>query len=172
MLALAVVVGVGLWLVGLPAMSSAILATAGFAAGAGRAGLELHTIDQRVGRSGAWPPRSSPFVGGVRREVQELSWSFSSRSGTSGQEVLTHLRNLARRRLAVHGVDLSDPEHRPRVDALIGSRARAVLATPGDRPVRHRDAVACLDAVERLVPSDTVSTVSRPPLVPSTSEHA
>ncbi len=177
-LALAVLFGIGAWLIGMQGMPSALLATVVFAAGAGRPALERHAIDQRVGRGGVWPPRSSPLVGGTRREVQELSWSFTGRRSTSGQDAVARLRGLARHRLALRGVDLSDPTQRERVDALIGSRARLTLSTPEDEPVRHRDVVACLEAIERLAPPATaigpttaVSTASPPTRLPSPSEQ-
>lgn len=64
---------------------------------------------------------------GARGEIAETAWTMQSRDGRAGERALRRLREAGARRLARHGLDLSDPADADAVLALIGARARTTL---------------------------------------------
>jgi hypothetical protein len=97
-----------------------------------------------------WRDRPSSSRQGARSEVAELSWSLRTNyAGRVDIRAVLRARQLARRRLAPYQVDLNDPADRPRVEALIGTRAYAVLVRRERRPTL-RSLVHCLDALDAL----------------------
>ncbi|MGC5166731.1 hypothetical protein [Luteimicrobium sp. DT211] len=97
----------------------------------------------------AWRPGSRPAATGVRDDVARLAAAVGRGRASVHQPALRRLRGVARTRLARHGVDLDDPADAPRVVALLGRHAPAVLSS-GATEVRRAAFVACVDALERL----------------------
>lgn len=95
------------------------------------------------------PMRAAPL--GTRDDVTRLALRFGDRSGVEPAG-LRRLRDVARARLAGHGLSLDDPADADRVAALLGPAAVAALrADRGTRvPLRQVDAVVA--ALDRLDP--------------------
>ncbi|MEU4015466.1 hypothetical protein AB0E56_09375 [Microbacterium sp. NPDC028030] len=96
--------------------------------------------------SSLWPPERArrPERGS---EVSRLAWSINSRTGVAGHVVVRRVQNVLRRRLALRGLDLDDPDARDDIDALLGAGVRDALHM---REVRADDLERVLDAIERL----------------------
>lgn len=95
-----------------------------------------------------WDRERSARRHGARGEVQDLAWAMVGRDGRIGERVLRRLREVAGRRLARHGLALSDPG----AEQLLGTRAlRTLTRTTSPLPtvadVRHT-----LDVLDRLGP--------------------
>jgi hypothetical protein len=109
-----------------------------------------------------WRAGPSPNREGARGEVAELSWSLrTSYGGRVDIRAVSRVRQLARRRLALHQLDLNDPADRAGVEALIGRSAYAVLVRRERRPMLHA-LLHCLDALDRLSPTMPTALPSRP----------
>lgn len=101
-----------------------------------------------------WDRRHYVRRHGARGEVQDLAWTMVGRDGRIGERVLRQLREVARSRLARHGLTLDDPD----VERVLGSRALRTLTTtrsplPSVADVRHT-----LDVLDRLGPRRTPAT--------------
>jgi hypothetical protein len=109
-----------------------------------------------------WRGGPSPNREGARGEVAELSWSLrTSYGGRVDVRAVSRVRQLARRRLALHELDLNDPADRSGVEALIGRSAYAVLVRRDRRPML-RSLLHCLDALDTLGPTMPTAPPSRP----------
>ncbi|MFC8732639.1 hypothetical protein ACFT5B_09290 [Luteimicrobium sp. NPDC057192] len=97
----------------------------------------------------AWRPGSRPPASGVRDDVSRLSMVVGRGHLPVGPAAVRRLRAVAAVRLARHGVDLDDPADAPRVAALLGPHAPAVLRGDVTR-VKRPAFVACVDGLERL----------------------
>lgn len=108
-----------------------------------------------------WRAGPSPNREGARGDVAELSWSLrTSYGGRVDIRAVSRVRQLARRRLALHQLDLNDPADRPGVEALIGRSAYAVLVHRDRRPML-RSLLHCLDALDTLGPTMPTAPPSR-----------
>jgi hypothetical protein len=108
-----------------------------------------------------WRAGPSPNREGARGEVAELSWSLrTSYGGRVDVRAVSRVRQLARRRLALHQLDLNDPADRPGVEALIGRSAYAVLVRRERRPMLG-SLLHCLDALDTLSPTMPTAAPSR-----------
>lgn len=94
----------------------------------------------------AWPPDrpTPPFRGS---DVSRLAWTVNARTGAVGYGLVRRLDALMRHRLAAHGLDVDDPAHAERIDALLGPGVRTALSS---RAVHRTDAERVLDAVEAI----------------------
>ena len=97
----------------------------------------------------SWRPGARPAATGVRDDVSRLAAAVGRGRTVEGAPALRRLRAVARVRLARHGVDLDDPADAPRVAALLGGSAPALLRADTTR-ARRTDVVACLSALENL----------------------
>jgi len=97
----------------------------------------------------AWRPGTRPAATGVRDDVSRLAAAVGRGRLPVGPPAVRRLRAAAAVALARHGVDLADPADAPRVVALLGPHAPAVLHGDVAR-VRRTAFVACLDGLERL----------------------
>jgi hypothetical protein len=98
---------------------------------------------------------------GARGEVADLSWSLRTSYGRVDIKAVSRVRQLARRRLALHHLDLNDPADRPRVELLIGPSAYGILVRSQRRP-RLRSLLHCLDALDAMdAPGPTMPTAPR-----------
>lgn len=85
---------------------------------------------------------------GSRNEVLNLSWSLRSGWGLVGGTADRRLVAIARRRLALEGLDLKDPEHRAPIEGRIGPRAYKVLTRKDRGRTSFRALIYCLDALD------------------------
>jgi hypothetical protein len=109
-----------------------------------------------------WRAGPSANREGARGEVAELSWSLrTSYGGRVDIRAVSRVRQIARRRLALHQLDLNDPADRPGVEALIGPSAYAVLVRRERRPML-RSLLHCLDALDTLSPTMPTAPPSKP----------
>ncbi|MET0789843.1 MAG: hypothetical protein ABWY33_11430 [Cellulomonas sp.] len=137
----------GAWAAGLTVQTSALVGL--FVA----AGVLLFTRLDGTPDPG-WDRERSPRRHGARGEVQDLAWAMVARDGRVGERVLRRLKEVARRRLARHGLTLEDPA----TEQLIGTRALTTLTRttsplPSIADVRHT-----LDVLDRLGPRRTSPT--------------
>ncbi|MCL1899976.1 MAG: hypothetical protein FWG11_05610 [Promicromonosporaceae bacterium] len=63
-----------------------------------------YALRQGEQRLTGWPAAPRPDRLGGRRDVAELSWMALSRDGRVTEKVMTRIRGIAARRLALHGV--------------------------------------------------------------------
>lgn len=118
-----------------------------------------------------WPPAHRQAVVVRGSEVSRLAWSFAGRNGVAGPTIVRRVRNLVRRRLAHHGIDVDDPAQFAQADALLGEGVRAGLF---HHHITRTDIERALDAIERL--PRTTQTADPPSAHPpadasTTSDH-
>jgi hypothetical protein len=106
-------------------------------------------VDEAV----VWPPEA-PRAEARGSDVSRMAWAINTRTGVAGHVVVRRVQGVVRRRLAHRGLDLDDPEHHPRIDAMLGDGVRASLHA---RDVQRADIERVLDALDRI-PTDTEET--------------
>lgn len=141
-----VVVATAMYLFGLPVLPAAV------------GGLVAAVVTLLVQRLDAddepdWTPPGYDRRRGSRGDVQELAWSVAGRDGRAGERVLRRLRDVARVRLARHGLDLADPADAPAVERLVGGRAFMTLTRRSHPLPRVSDLQHTLEVLERLGPA-------------------
>ncbi|MFC0681815.1 hypothetical protein ACFFGH_28620 [Lysobacter korlensis] len=156
-LILALVIGVGSYLIGLPAALAAVLAAA-----VGIAGAAL-SIGGRV-QDRRLPDPQIDLRQGARREIKQLSWTAGGQRNRLDEPVVRRLRLVAVARLAARGIDLDDPRHRPRAEQLLGRSTYRVLASPAGQSAAVMQ--RCIAAIDRL---DELPAERTPPTRPATS---
>ncbi|UZN03146.1 hypothetical protein [Cellulomonas sp. S1-8] len=158
-LAGAAAVGVVLWAVGMAVSSAVVVALA-----AGALIAVLQRVDATV------EPRPARRVhearDGARGEVLDLAWTMVGRDGRAGERALRRLREAGARRVARHGLDLTDPEHGPALTDLLGARALTTLTRRTHPLPTVGDLTHTLDVLERL--GATRSRPATPPTDPHT----
>jgi hypothetical protein len=97
-----------------------------------------------------WHPGRRSSREGSRNEIVNLSRGLRSGWGFVGLTAERRLRVIARRRLALEGLDLSDPQQRPAIEQLIGRQAYRVLSTNSGRLPTLRALLHCLDALDAI----------------------
>jgi hypothetical protein len=151
---LALVLGVGGYLIGLPWPLAALLAGA-----VGVAGAAL-TIGGTV-RDDRLPESQLDLRHGARREIKQLSWSIGGSRTRLDEPAVRRLRRLAVARLAAHGVNLDDPRQQPQAEALLGRTAYRVLSVPS---AQHASVLMrCVAALDRLDARPGPSPADRAP---------
>ncbi|WP_315098290.1 hypothetical protein [uncultured Cellulomonas sp.] len=139
--------GVGAWAAGLTPGTSALL---GLLVAAGV--LLLSRLDGTP--DPGWDRERLDRRHGARGEVQDLAWAMVGRDGRIGERVLRRLREVARSRLARHGMTLDDPH----AQSLLGTRAvRTLTRTTSPLPT-VADVVHTLDVLDRLGPRRATPT--------------
>ena len=98
----------------------------------------------------SWRPGRRAHREGSRSDVANLSSSLRSGWGFVGLTAERQLQQIARRRLALEGLDLKNADHRPAIESRIGTRAyRALVSTQGRVPTM-RTLLHCLDALDAI----------------------
>lgn len=96
----------------------------------------------------SWRDKSGSRVGS-RNDVARLAESLRSGWEPVGLTAERRLREIARHRLALEGLDLRNDDHRAAIERRIGTRAYRILSNSGKRP-RLRSLVYCLDVLDAL----------------------
>jgi hypothetical protein len=87
---------------------------------------------------------------GSRRDVANLSASLRAGWGFVGSTADGRLDQVARRRLALEGLDLHNPDHQLAIERRIGARAYRALRGRQGRVPSLRALLACLDALDAI----------------------
>ena len=95
----------------------------------------------------SWRHRSRKRLG-ARNEIARLSQSLRSGWEPVGLTAERRMHQIARRRLALEGLDLLNRDHRDAIERLIGGRAYRTLVHPLGRRPRLRALLHCLDALD------------------------
>ena len=90
-------------------------------------------------------------TGGSRSEVESLASSLRTGWEPVGLTAERRLRQIARHRLALEGLDLQSDDQRAAIESRIGTRAYRILRDSGKRP-RLGSLIRCLDALDALSP--------------------
>lgn len=98
----------------------------------------------------SWRPGKRASREGSRSDVASLSSSLRSGWGFVGLTAELRLQQIARRRLALEGLDLNNAEHRSAIEQLIGASAYRVLVRPGGRLPSLRALLSCLNALDAI----------------------
>jgi hypothetical protein len=144
-LLVALLVAVISWYFGADVSHSVLIGTAvglGVVGVYGSEGLDL--------KSTGWRGGGGSSGAGARGDVVELSWSLRKRYGRVGDPAVSRVQQIARQRLALHGLDLSDPADRREIERLVGSNTCALLVPDGRRAPSLRSLLHCLDVLDVL----------------------
>ncbi len=95
-----------------------------------------------------WPARQSPMRAGGRAVVSDLSWQVFDHSRRVDAAVADRVHRLAVARLAMLGIDATDPAQWPEVERRLGPAIASGLAHD-ERPTA-RTLQLWLDAIDRL----------------------
>jgi hypothetical protein len=98
----------------------------------------------------SWRPGKHARREGSRSDVANLSSSLRSGWGFVGLTAERQLQQIARRRLALEGLDLKNADHRSAIEQRIGTRAYRVLVSPAGRLPSLRALLNCLDALDAI----------------------
>jgi hypothetical protein len=139
----AVVVGVICWYFGVNVWHAILLGCA-----AAVASLAVTAASAPEFRDLSWRHRGRSSSGS-RNDVATLAYSLRSGWEPIGLTAERRLQQIARRRLALEGLDLSSALHRAAIEQRIGRRAYRILAERGRRP-RLGSLVYCLDVLDAL----------------------
>jgi hypothetical protein len=97
-----------------------------------------------------WPMERPAPRPGARSDVGRLAWAFRMHRGSVREPAFKAVRELAAVRLARSGLDLSSPDDRAAIVALLGEAAyQAVVPVHGILPSVARLQL-CLDILDRL----------------------
>jgi hypothetical protein len=98
----------------------------------------------------SWRPGNRSSRAGSRNEVANLSRSLRAGWGFVGLTAERRLNEIARRRLALEGLDLRNPEHQPAIELLIGGAAYRVLRSRQGRVPSLRALTYTLDMLDAI----------------------
>lgn len=98
----------------------------------------------------SWRPSERRGAGGSRGDVEAMAWSLRGSWGRIGLTAERELRRVARRRLALEGLDLANPAHRGEIQALVGEQVYRVLTRERWGRVSLRTLERTLDALDRV----------------------
>lgn len=83
-------------------------------------------------------------------EISRMAWALNPSTGMAGELITRRVRAILSHRLERHGVDVSDPTHADRIDALTGAGTWQRLVGRG---TTRRDLEQALAAIDRLSPT-------------------
>lgn len=98
----------------------------------------------------SWRPRLRGNAAGSRNDVARLSTALRANWGLVDHTAERRLQEIARRRLALEGLDLRSRAHRPAIEQRIGSRAYRALVRPSSGRLRLRTLMHCLDMLDAI----------------------
>lgn len=125
----------------------------------------------------SWWRDRRPRNEGSRSDIANVSSSLHGGWGLVGLTAERKLRQIARRRLAFEGLDLTNPEHRAAIERRIGARSYRALVNPRGRVPSLRALLSCLDALDAIDPTHYPATRPRarrwdPPWIPFSQGRA
>jgi hypothetical protein len=97
----------------------------------------------------SWHPGKRARNDGSRNDVASLSSSLHVGWGLVGLTAERRLHEIARRRLALDGLDLQNADHRLAIERRIGGRAYRILVR-GQGRLRLRTLMYCLDTLDAI----------------------
>lgn len=103
---------------------------------------------------------------GTRREVSRLSWSLAGADNRVGDRPYRRLRAIAAHRLALRGIDLTDPAGDDAARALLGPVGYQQLVGESWSPPTQRVFADCISLLERLdsSPSSPPTMIGKKPM--------
>ena len=122
----------------LGAAVTVIVVAAGVASAASDAALPSWRASERRGADGS------------RNDVETMAWSLRGSRGRVGLTAERELRRIARRRLALEGLDLADPAHRQAIQALVGEQVYSILTRERWGRLSLRTLERTLDAIDQV----------------------
>ena len=143
--ALAVLVAALAWFVGVPWVQSLLIGAAVTVVGTVAGALDRLEDDPQLP-----PVDDAGGSSGARREVSRLSWAMAGPENRVGDVPYRRIRAIADTRLRLRGLDPDDPDGRPAVEELLGSRAYAVLVAEATRNPTVAVFEQCLSVLEGL----------------------
>ncbi len=90
---------------------------------------------------------------GSRSEVSNLSYRYRAGWGRVDRSIQRRMRDIARHRLALSGLDLDETKDGERIQQLIGSSAYVLLVGDHKRTLSRRAVNRCLDALDAIDPN-------------------
>lgn len=96
----------------------------------------------------AWPEHSFGSRAGGRDTVSDLSWQVFDENRRASARIVRRTSDLAAARLALLGVDATDPAQRDEVERLLGTSVAAGLTS--NQPPTARTLQTWLDAIDAL----------------------
>lgn len=131
------------WAIGVSIVQSVLIAAAICAIGAC---ISLAPTGQTL----AWPERNRAGNDGTRREVSRLSWAMIGRDDRVSEASLRRLQQVALRRLAMRGIDGTDPDQQAAAQSALGTFCYQHLFAPTGGPPRYDQFVRCVTELEKL----------------------
>jgi hypothetical protein len=101
----------------------------------------------------SWRSRKPGGGKGARSEVANLSGALRGRWGVVGRTAERRLWQIARRRLALEGLDLQNPADHAAIEARVGRPVYRTLMRTGKGSLRMRTLSHCLDTLDALNPT-------------------
>ncbi|HEY8282168.1 MAG TPA: hypothetical protein VIG28_06765 [Leifsonia sp.] len=162
-----VVIGVVVWFSGMDLPHAA-----GLGAVVAAGGVCLAMLGERP--SVQWPADPVAPREGARRDVAQLGWAVQTRSGTVTPEAVRHLRSVAAQTLALHGIELDEPAHRPAVERVLGADVVAIVRRGSAEAPRTAVFEAVLTRLERIAeePAGRLRENEAPPTTATTVSTA
>ena len=101
-----------------------------------------------------WPPPPPTITDGDRREVAELDWALRTPRRVVEDRIVTRVRTVAVSSLRRRHLDLDNPEHRARIERLVGPQVYFVLTSPDRVRVNVTTLLSVIGRIESLEKSE------------------
>lgn len=105
-----------------------------------------------------WRPERRTRARGGRSDVSSLAMSVRPHWGRTGVTADRRVVEIGRRRLALHHLDLANPDHHAQIQQLVGRRAFRSLTRDDYRGMRMYSLLHLLDRLDALDGSDLGSS--------------
>lgn len=99
-------------------------------------------------------------------DISRMAWALNPSTGMAGELITRRVRAILSHRLERHGVDVSDPTHAERIDALAGAGTWQRLVGRG---TTRRELEQALAAIDRLSPTNPAPHSASPSSLPPNS---
>jgi hypothetical protein len=144
----AVLVGAGCWFFGLDVIPSIVVALV--------VAILLFAVRAfvRPVDNYEWPPPPPTITDGDRREVAELDWALRTPRRIVEDRIVGRVRALAVSGLRRRHLDFDNPEHRVRIERLVGPQAYFILTSPDRVRMNVSTLLSVLGRIESLEKPD------------------
>ena len=112
-----------------------------------------------------WHSEPTTRTDGARDRISALAWAFMTRDEQVSARGVDAVRHAATVRLALLGIDLTDPDHAPAAIDLLGEPAYTLLSDGAPTPTMAQLG-RCIDRLDALEPDAT-----HPTLAPDSPAH-